>query len=210
MIISVWEFFQNLLNPKSIVALGVPLLLFVIFAETGLFFGFFLPGDSLVFITGLYTSTHQELIHMSFYPLAGLMILSAVLGNIVGYLFGRRVGRNLFKREDSLLFKKRHLIATENFYNKYGPQTLVLGRFLPYVRTFAPILAGIIKMDFKYFLMYNILGAVAWITSISGLGYFLGSRYPWLENYLGYIVITFILITTIPVVIMYFKNRPKK
>lgn len=205
-----WEFLKELVDPKSIVQLGLPLLLFVIFAETGLFFGFFLPGDSLVFISGLFCATKKELIGVNILVLILLMIAAAVLGNIVGYLFGKRFGKNLFKKEDSFFFKKRHLIATQNFYDKHGRKTLIMGRFLPYVRTFAPILAGIISLDFKKFMAYNIIGAFAWIGSIASIGYFLGSKFPETENYLGYIVIGLIVITTLPVAITYLKNRKQK
>lgn len=206
----VWEFLKELVDPKSIVQLGLPLLLFVIFAETGLFFGFFLPGDSLVFISGLFCATKKELIGVNILVLILLMIAAAVLGNIVGYLFGKRFGKNLFKKEDSFFFKKRHLIATQNFYDKHGRKTLIMGRFLPYVRTFAPILAGIISLDFRKFMVYNITGAFAWIGSIASIGYFLGSKFPETENYLGYIVIGLIVITTLPVAITYLKNRKQK
>jgi len=206
----VWEFLKELVDPKSIIQLGLPLLLFVIFAETGLFFGFFLPGDSLVFISGLFCATKNQLIGVNIVVLILLMIAAAVLGNIVGYLFGRRFGKTLFKKEDTFFFKKRHLIATQNFYEKHGRKTLIMGRFLPYVRTFAPILAGIIHLDFRKFMLYNIAGAFAWIGSIASIGYFLGSKFPETENYLGYIVIGLIVITTLPVAITYFKNRKQK
>lgn len=203
----IWNFLKELVNPESIVQLGLPLLLFVIFAETGLFFGFFLPGDSLVFISGLICATNNDYLKVSIFVLIILMITSAVLGNLVGYWFGKKVGANLFKKKDSLLFKQRHLTATQSFYNKHGGKTLILGRFLPIVRTFAPILAGVIKIDFKKFMLYNIIGASAWITSICSIGYFLGSKYPKTKDYLGYIVIGLIVITTIPVVITYIKER---
>jgi len=205
----VWEFLKELVDPKSIIQLGLPLLLFVIFAETGLFFGFFLPGDSLVFISGLFCATKKDLIGVNIVVLILLMIAVAVLGNIVGYLFGKRFGKNLFKKEDSFFFKKRHLIATQNFYEKHGRKTLIMGRFLPYVRTFAPILAGIIHLDFRKFMLFNIVGAFAWIGSIASIGYFLGSKFPETENYLGYIVIGLIVITTAPVIFTYLKGRKK-
>ena len=138
-----------------------------------------------------------------------LLIVAAVLGNIAGYWFGRKTGEHLFSREDSLLFKKRHLETTRAFYEKHGRKALILGRFLPYIRTFAPILAGAIKLDFKRFMLYNITGAVAWIGSISSIGYFLGREFPEIENYLGYIVIGLIVITTIPVIITYLREKKK-
>lgn len=205
-----WSFLKDLVNPESIVQLGLPLLLFVVFAETGLFFGFFLPGDSLVFISGLICATNNDYLNVNIFVLNLSMIGAAVLGNFVGYWFGKRVGPALFKKEDSLFFKKRHLQATQSFYQKHGGKTLILGRFLPVVRTFAPILAGIIKIDFKKFMLFNLIGATAWISSISLIGYFLGNKFPETKNYLGYIVIGLIIITTIPVLTTYLKGKHSK
>ncbi len=205
-----WSFLKDLVNPESIVQLGLPLLLFVVFAETGLFFGFFLPGDSLVFISGLICATNNDYLNVNIFVLNLSMIGAAVFGNLVGYLFGKKVGPALFKKEDSLFFKKRHLQATQSFYQKHGGKTLILGRFLPVVRTFAPILAGIIKIDFKKFMLFNLIGATAWISSISLIGYFLGNEFPETKNYLGYIVIGLIIITTIPVLTTYLKGKHSK
>lgn len=206
---TVWQFLKDLTNPESIIKLGLPLLLFVIFAETGLFVGFFLPGDSLVFISGLLCATNKDLLHVGIFELILYMSLAAIIGNMVGYLFGRRVGEALFKRKDSFLFKRKHVDATRSFYEKHGGKTLFLGRFLPIIRTFAPILAGVIKIDFKKFMLYNITGALCWIASISGVGYFLGSKFPKTKDYLGYIVISLIIITSIPVFLTYMKERRK-
>ncbi len=206
----IWEFLKELTNPESIVKLGLPLLLTVIFAETGLFIGFFLPGDSLVFISGLLCATSPQLLNISVLPLIIFMCIAAILGNIVGYAFGYKVGEKLFQKEDSLLFKKKHLEATRNFYTKHGGKTLVVGRFLPIIRTFAPILAGVIKIDFRKFMIYNIVGAIAWIASITSIGYYLGRYYPKTKDYLGYIVIFLIVITTIPVIRTYWKEKNRK
>lgn len=202
-----WQFLKDLTNPESIVKLGLPLLLFVIFAETGLLVGFFLPGDSLVFIAGLLCATDNEQLGISIYELIIYMSLAAVIGNAAGYFFGRKVGKSLYQKKDSLLFKKKHLLATERFYAKHGGKTLFVGRFLPIIRTFAPILAGIIKVDLKKFILYNIAGAVCWIASIAGIGYFLGAEFPHTKDYLGYIVIVLIVVTAIPVVMTYLKEK---
>ncbi|HTA62365.1 MAG TPA: VTT domain-containing protein [Bacteroidia bacterium] len=201
------EFLKTLTNPESIVKLGLPLLLFVIFAETGLLIGFFLPGDSLVFISGLLCATNQAILKVSITELILYMSLAAVIGNTFGYFFGKKVGEGLYKRKDSLLFKKRHLETTRNFYERHGGKTLFVGRFLPIIRTFAPILAGVIKIDFKKFMLYNIVGALCWIGSVAGIGYFLGAKFPQTKDYLGYIVIGLIVITSIPVLVTYFKER---
>ena len=136
-----------------------------------------------------------------------LLIIAAIIGNVFGYWFGKKTGEKLFNRKDSFLFRKKHLTATKAFYDKHGGKTLILGRFLPIIRTFAPILAGVIKIDFKLFMMHNIIGAISWIGSIGSIAYFLGKKFPTIENYIGYIVLSLIVITTIPVLITYLKNR---
>ena len=181
----------------------------MIFAETGLFIGFFLPGDSLVFISGLICATNNDYLGVGIFTLIFCMSIAAITGNIAGYWFGRKVGAKLFKKEDSFLFKRRHLLATKSFYEKHGGKTIILGRFLPIIRTFAPILAGVIQIDFKKFMIYNIIGAFAWISSITSIGYFLGQRFPGIKDYLGWIIIGLIIITTIPVILTYIKEKRK-
>ncbi|MCD6017717.1 MAG: alkaline phosphatase [Bacteroidetes bacterium] len=204
------EFLKTLTDPESIIHYGgLGLLLFVVFAETGLLVGFFLPGDSLIFISGLVCATKPDLLGAPFLVVLPLLMLAAILGNVFGYWFGRKAGANLYARKDSLLFRKKHLIMTQAFYDKHGGKTLILGRFLPIIRTFAPILAGVIKVDFKAFMIHNVIGAFAWIGSIASIAYFLGIKFPWIENYLGYIVIALIVITAIPVVMTYFNTRKK-
>ena len=203
-----FDFLKQLTDPQSIINYGgLWLLLFVVFAETGLLVGFFLPGDSLIFISGLLCATKPQLLNVSFILLLLLLVLAAVLGNIVGYWFGHKAGDTLYNKKDSLLFKQSHLKTTRAFYEKHGGKTLILGRFLPIIRTFAPILAGVIKIDFKLFMFYNIAGAIAWITSIASIAYVLGKQFPQIENYIGYIVIGLIVITAIPVFTTYLKNR---
>ena len=205
-----FELLKQLTNPESIIQYGgLWLLLFVVFAETGLFIGFFLPGDSLIFISGLLCATKPHLLNTSIFVLIGLLIGSAVLGNIVGYWFGKKTGENLFQKKDTFLFRKKHLETTKLFYSKHGGKALILGRFLPIIRTFAPILAGVIQVDFKRFMFYNMVGAILWITSLSSLAFFLGKEFPQIENYIGYIVIGLITITTIPVLLTYLKNLKK-
>lgn len=204
------DFLKQLTDPESIIHYGgLWLLLFVVFAETGLLVGFFLPGDSLIFISGLLCATKPDLLNTDFIPLILLLMSAAIIGNIFGYWFGKKVGGKLYSRPDSFLFKKRHLTTTKAFYDTHGGKALILGRFLPIIRTFAPILAGVIKIDFKKFMFYNIFGAIAWIGSIASIAYFLGKQFPAIENYIGYIVIGLIVITTIPVLITYLKSRKK-
>lgn len=201
------DFLKELTDPKSILEYGgLALLLFVVFAETGLLIGFFLPGDSLIFVSGMFCSSQPDVLGVNIVVLLLLLIAAAVLGNIAGYWFGRRVGPALFKREDSLIFKKRYLETTRSFYTRHGGKALVLGRFLPIIRTFAPILAGVIAIDFRKFMLYNIAGATAWICSMGLAGFFLG-KIEWVRENVGYIVIFLIVITLIPVVRTWRKER---
>lgn len=207
-----WEILKTLTDPESIVRYGgLWLLLFVIFAETGLFFGFFLPGDNLVLIAGIIAATHPEwLYNLPFPVVAILMILSAILGNSVGYWFGKKLGNKIYEKEESLFFKKKHIIKTRIFYDKYGAMTLIFGRFIPIVRTFAPILAGVINVPKVKFFWYNVIGAILWIGSLGTTAYYLGSYYAeWIEKNIGYIFITLIVVTAIPVVLTGLREKFK-
>ncbi|MFN6037099.1 MAG: DedA family protein [Bacteroidota bacterium] len=199
---SFWEFLKKLTDPESILNFGgLALLLTVIFAETGLLIGFFLPGDSLVFISGLFCAVKPQYVnHVSIHFLLLLMMSAAILGNTTGFWFGKKAGEKLFTRDDNLIFKKRYLSTTESFYQRHGNKALILGRFFPIIRTFAPILAGAIKMNFMKFMLLNFAGAFLWIGSICSIGYYLGSRYPETEKHLGKIILIMLVLTTIPVV----------
>lgn len=203
----IWDYLQHLIDPvKMLRGGGFYLLLFVIFAETGLFFGFFLPGDYLLFLAGMFVATGK--LDVSIYILIAGLIAAAISGNFVGYWFGKKTGPVLYQREDTLFFKKKYLKAAEVYYRKQGAFALVVGRFIPIVRTFAPIIAGIVKLDFNKFAFYNITGAFLWITSLTLLGFFLGRGFEKeINDYLLYIIVGFILITTIPLVITYLKRR---
>lgn len=206
---SVFEFFKQLVNPESIIVHGgLALLLFVVFAETGLFVGFFLPGDSLLFTAGLLCGT--GVLDISIGMLVFLIILAAVLGNMVGYVFGKRVGEVMYKRESGFLYKKEHLIAAREFYVKHGGLAIVLCRFLPIVRTFAPIVAGIVKLNWRRFLLFSIVGAVAWVCTLTLAGYYLVRVIPNLQNYLGYIVIFLIAITSVPFILKAIQKKKQQ
>jgi membrane-associated protein len=206
---NIFDFFKELVNPESIIRYGgVSLLLFVVFAETGLFVGFFLPGDSLLFTAGLLCST--GLINMPVVLLIALLILAAVTGNMVGYAFGKKVGPFLFRRKSGILFRHEHLVIAQEFYIKHGRKALILSRFLPIVRTFAPIVAGIVKLGYVKFFFSNLIGAVLWVNTMVLLGYILGYYVPAAKEYLEYIVIFLIVITTIPFAVNYFKKKVKK
>lgn len=205
----IFHFIKELVNPESIIHYGgTYLLLFVVFAETGLFVGFFLPGDSLLFTAGLLCST--GIIELHPFILVVLIIIAAVTGNMVGYTFGKKVGVLLFKRKSGLFFRQEHLVTANEFYKKHGKKTIILSRFLPIVRTFAPIIAGIVKLDYYKFVMYSLVGAFFWVTILVLTGYFLGEYIPKTKDYLGYIVIFLIVITSIPFIYNSIRKKPGK
>ncbi|MBI2609694.1 VTT domain-containing protein [Candidatus Giovannonibacteria bacterium] len=175
----------------------------IIFAESGLFVGFFLPGDSLLFTAGFLAS--QNFINI--WALAFIAFGGAVLGDNFGYAFGRRIGPALFSREDSRIFKKKYLHYAQSYYEKNGPPTIVLARFVPIVRTFAPILAGVGRMHYRTFVFYNLFGGFIWTFGLSFLGYFLGSVVPNIDNYLLPVILAVIIISFIPGVWHIIKNR---
>src|ERR1700739_1603647 len=201
-----WEHLQNLTDAHSIISKGgFLLLLIVVFAETGLFFGFFLPGDYLLVLAGLLCAMH--VLHVNIYVLILSLVGAGVLGNYTGYWFGFRTGPVLFKRNESLFFKKRYVTMAEAFYARYGGMALVLGRFFPIIRTFAPIFAGVVKLNIRKFSIYNFAGSIAWVTILTLIGFFLGRRYPEeIKYYLKYVVFGLILLTTLPFIIAYIKR----
>ncbi len=205
-----FDFLKQLTDPESIIKYGgLALLLFVIFAETGLLIGFFLPGDNLIFIAGLLCATKPGLLNVSLPVLLLLMMSAAVIGNMFGFWFGKKAGETLYSRKDSFFFRKSHIETTKAYYEKHGGKTLILGRFIPIIRTFAPILAGVIKIEFQKFMLYNVIGAVAWIGGIGSIAYYLGKRFPQIENYLGYIFIGLIILTAIPLVSTILRRKKK-
>lgn len=202
-----WEYITKLSDAQQIIHKGgFYLILFVVFAETGLFFGFFLPGDYLLFLAGMFVATGR--LDVSILVMVVGLIIAAFLGNFVGYWFGYRTGPVLYKRKDSFFFKKKYLRAAEVYYKKQGAFALIVGRFVPIVRTFAPIFAGVVKLDIKRFAFYNFTGAVLWISSLTLLGYFLGREFEKeIEDYLVYIIFGFVLITTIPLIAAFLRRN---
>ncbi|WP_029282045.1 DedA family protein [Pedobacter sp. R20-19] len=202
-----WNNLHHLIDPEKLLREGgFYLVIFVIYAETGLFFGFFLPGDYLLFLAGMFVATGKLDVNIALL-LAGLCV-AAISGNFTGYWFGRKTGPVLYTRKDSFFFKKKYLKAAERYYNKQGAFALIMGRFVPIVRTFAPIFAGVVRLDFKRFALYNVVGGVLWICSLTLLGYFLGKRFEKeINDYLLYIIIGFIIITTIPLLITFVKSK---
>lgn len=175
----------------------------IVFIETGFFIGFFLPGDSLLFTAGLLAS-------QDYLPIAGLLIgvcVAAILGDNVGYFFGKRVGPALFTKDDSLFFNRKNVARAQHFYERYGARTIILARFIPIVRTFAPIVAGIGNMDYRTFLRNNILGGLLWGVSLIGLGYGFGSIIPDPDRYLLPAIGVIIILSTLPALREIFKKR---
>ena len=172
-------------------------LALIIFAETGLLVGFFLPGDSLLITAGLIASVDGTL---NVWALMALLSAAAVGGDSVGYAIGHYVGPRIFNREDSRFFHKDHLVHTRRFYEKYGNKTIILARFVPFVRTFAPTVAGVGRMHYPTFLVFNVMGGIGWVCGITLIGYLLGESVPDIERYVHWVVAVVILLSLIPVV----------
>ncbi len=175
----------------------------ILFAESGLFIGFFLPGDSLLFTAGFLAS--QQFLNI--WVLSLIAFLGAVLGDSVGYAFGFRVGPKIFIKDDSLLFHRDHLDRSRAFFLKYGKKTIILSRFMPVVRTFAPILAGVGEMRYSTFLAYNIIGGALWAIGVSWLGYWLGSAIPNIDKYLLPIIVLIIFLSVLPSIIHVLRSK---
>ena len=216
---------KQLFNPEFYILLelggikiGLYVVLFIIFAETGLLAGFFLPGDSLLFLYGIYSESlmkdfnlGNDFLNVTF--LATFVSIMGIVGNMVGYWFGSRSGRYLFKKEDNFFFKKKYLYQSKEFFDKYGTKAIVFARFLPILRTFAPVIAGIVAMDKKKFMFYNILGSFLWSFTMIFAGHYLYELFLNqfkidLKHYIEYIIIGIILVTTFPVLYKFLK-KPK-
>ena len=206
-VIYVLQSFLKIFDPEALISHGGLFIVFLlVYASTGLFCCFFIPTGAILFTAGIYTATGG--LQYDIFTVCGLLILASILGNITGYWFGWKTGPLLYSRKDSRFFKKQHLKTAETFYNKYGWLALTVGLYLPIIRTFASIVAGMVRLSFHRFLLLTITGSVAWILSFVLAGYFIGSR-PFLKPWLNYIVIGFILIVTIPVIIWMIKELRK-
>lgn len=191
---------------KTIQTIGYLGVFLIVFAESGLLIGIFFPGDSLLFTAGFLASTGGFDILL----LASLCFIAAVIGDNVGYAFGKHYGPRIFNKEDSFWFHKKHLVRAEKFYEKYGGKTIILARFTPIVRTFAPIVAGVGKMDYKTFFFYNIVGGFLWAVGISFAGYFLGKSIPNVDKYLLPIVVVIIVVSLLPTVLHLVREKLTK
>lgn len=188
---------------KILPTLGYLGITTIIFAESGLFIGFFLPGDSLLFAAGFLASQGV----FNIWILALLCFTGAVVGDSVGYAFGNKVGRRLFHKQNSLLFHKDHLKRAEDFYEKHGKKTIIIARFIPLIRTFAPIVAGIGSMHYATFLAYNVIGGFLWAVGLTFTGFFLGNLVPDVDRYLLPIIGAIIVLSILPAIIHLFKGR---
>jgi membrane-associated protein len=198
--------FLDAFNPENLIQVGgLTLMLIIIFAETGLFFGFFLPGDSLLFIAGLMSETKYLDLPISVMIL--LLIIAAGSGSTVGYLTGRWAEGYLTNMKENIFYKKKYLEMTRDFYAKYGMMAFVMGRFVPIIRTFVPILSGIVRIDFPKFVFFNFLGATLWIITMVMAGHWLGDAFPQITKHLEVIVVGMILLSTVPVFVTFFRHK---
>ena len=179
---------RQILNAENVVKLGYAVMTTVIFTETGLLIGFCLPGDSLLVTAGVFASPAIEQIpnlapyKLDILWLNLLLVPAAILGDTVGYWIGYHSGKRLFTKEESILFHRKHLVRAQEIYTEHGGKTIIIARFIPIIRTFAPIVAGIGQMNYVRFLQFNVVGGVLWVTGLTSIGYFLGQRFPWLVN----------------------------
>ena len=191
-------------NPETLIAsAGLLGLTFIIFAETGLLIGFFLPGDSLLFSAGLFAAGG----HLDIWSMAWILTAAALLGDATGYWVGRKLGGKLFERPDSMLFKRRHLDQTKEFYEKHGGKTIILARFIPIVRTFAPTVAGVAQMSYRTFSIYNVVGGVLWIWSLLFAGFLLGQTFPVVKEYIHVVVVAIVVLSVLPLVFKWIRSR---
>lgn len=189
---------SDLLSSEQIIRGGLLLITLIVFLENGVFFCFFLPGDYLLFSAGLFCGTGD--FNVSIYILLLCVWAAAVGGSALGYFTGILLGDRLMKAKESLFFKREYIVKTRYYYIKYAGNTLIIGRFLPIVRTFAPLLAGIIKMDIRRFMLFNVLGGTIWVFVLILGGFYLGQKFPQILNYLEYIILGFVGLTSIVVI----------
>jgi membrane-associated protein len=193
---------------------GMAALVIVVFAETGLLLGFFLPGDSLLVTAGVFCTTAnpmgtgKPLLNILWLNIA--VAIAAVVGDQVGFYIGRKTGPKLFKRENSLLFNKKHLIRTHEFYERHGGKTIIIARFMPIIRTFAPVVAGVGDMNYRKFVSYNVFGGVGWVVSMTGIGYGLASVWPDVTKHIEKLIILIIFLSLLPGIIGYLRSTLSK
>jgi membrane-associated protein len=204
---AITDFFHRFSNlPDLVQWAGLLGMSIIVFSETGLLIGVFLPGDSLLVTAGLIAARG----YLNVYQLAPALTLAAIIGNSLGYFIGRATGPRIFNRENSLFFNKKHAIRAQEFEERYGHMTLVLAQFIPVIRTFSPVIAGVACMKFREFFTYNVLGAVAWVWSMLGIGYFLGNYIPGIDRHIEIVVVIVVFISLLPGLIGSLNARRKR
>ena len=203
------HFFQYILNSEEIIRTGGLIVIsLIVFVENGFFFGFFLPGDYLLFLSGVFAGS--KLLNVPIWLLLTCIFGAAVLRSFTGYMTGYYFGARIKNRQDSLFFKQKYIDNTRDAFIKYGNSALIISRFLPVVRTFAPLLAGLIHMPFSFFSIYNVVGGAIWVFTLVGSGFFFGNRFPGIVDYVQYIILFFLAVTTFTVIKGYLNARKEK
>jgi membrane-associated protein len=207
------DLFHKIYNVQAIITWGgMAALVAVVFSETGLLVGFFLPGDSLLVTAGVFCTsanpTGKPLLNILWLNLA--VGIAAVIGDQVGFYIGRKSGPMLFKRENSLLFNKKHLVRTHEFYERHGGKTIIIARFMPIIRTFAPVVAGVGDMNYRRFVSYNVFGGIGWVVSMTGIGYGLASVWPDVTKHIEKLIIVIIFLSLLPGIIGYLRSTMAK
>src|SRR5690242_8304141 len=201
-----WEWFHRIYDVETIVRVGgLAALVAIVFVETGLLVGFFLPGDSLLVTAGIFAATGELDIVM----LNTTLSLAAIAGDSVGYGIGARTGPKIFTREDSLFFNRKHLISAKEFYERHGGFTIFIARFMPIIRTFAPVVAGVGAMPYRKFIAYNVFGGIFWVLSMTLAGYFLGTLVPNIQERIHLVIAIVIVLSLLPAIIKFFSERSK-
>jgi len=201
-----WNLFHRIYDVEALVRLGgIVGLTAIVFTETGLLVGFFLPGDSLLVTAGLFAARGD----LAVVPLLVALSLAAIIGDTVGYNIGARAGPRLFTRPDSLLFNRKHLVTTKEFYERHGPFTIVIARFIPILRTFAPVVAGIGAMEYRRFIFYNVIGGIGWVCCMVMGGYFLGQMIPNIHKHIDKVIVIVIVLSLLPAIIKFVREKMK-
>ncbi|MFM7591990.1 MAG: VTT domain-containing protein [Isosphaeraceae bacterium] len=209
------ESIRQLLDARTVVNLGYIAMALVVFTETGLMIGFCLPGDSLLITAGMFASaaisSNESVkdLKLDLLMLNLWLVPAAILGDTVGYWIGYHSGKRLFTKEESILFHRKHLVRAQEFYTEHGGKTIIIARFIPIIRTFAPIVAGIGQMNYVRFLQFNVVGGFLWVTGLTSIGYFLGQKFPWLVNSLEKLIIAVVFLSILPIIIHGVKDRLK-
>lgn len=203
---SIIELFRTIMDVRALIVWGGYVgLIVIVFAETGLMAGFFLPGDSLLVTAGLFAAKGD----LDIWILNITLIIAAIVGDAVGYLIGHKAGQALYSRPNSRFFKREHLLKAKHFYDKHGGKTIILARFMPIIRTFAPTVAGAAEMSYRKFATYNVIGGVAWVSSMTLLGFFLGSAIPNIDKHIHLVIAVVVFLSILPGIIEFIKERRK-